>query len=288
MILHYRVPRPDRILREEEQAMTIGIGFRCSDGMVFCADRQITDAAGLKYEKDKILTFSERSPDKRGFSLMLTYSGNPTAAATMFDRIITKAKTFRPPNSRSSLKRIFDCKYSRRLKTIIAVNIDGATNMWRTEGEQVHEANMEYIGAGDSSIVRYLAEISMRNRNQLSGMEAKMIGLLLVSAANRYVEGCSGGPNIVSINEFGNIESMSQEAIWRFQHSIKVIENQFAQFFSSFAVVDLEGIPLDRLSTDYRLKATEQIFGSNGSTLHRLQWDIQKMLGEAGQAHPKR
>ena len=33
----------------EESAMTVGVGFQCLDGVVLCADRQITKGGDLKY-----------------------------------------------------------------------------------------------------------------------------------------------------------------------------------------------------------------------------------------------
>jgi hypothetical protein len=38
-----------RPVRRENKAMTIAVGFRCSDGIVLCADSQITARDGLKY-----------------------------------------------------------------------------------------------------------------------------------------------------------------------------------------------------------------------------------------------
>ena len=84
MMRLYRIPRPERRVNKECRAVTIAVGILCSDGIALCADRQITDAAGLKYERNKIL-HKEIMPDHA--SLALTYSGNPDSAETLFDRL---------------------------------------------------------------------------------------------------------------------------------------------------------------------------------------------------------
>jgi hypothetical protein len=43
--------------------MTIAAGFRCSDGIVLCADSQMTALDGTKYNAQKIFTYSENQVD---------------------------------------------------------------------------------------------------------------------------------------------------------------------------------------------------------------------------------
>jgi hypothetical protein len=254
--------------------MTIAIGMKCSDGVVFCADRQITDATGLKYERDKILC-REESGREMATSLMLTYAGNPNSAATMFDRVWEQVHKLGPTHGRRVLGGVFKCKHSRGLKTLLAVSVNGtAPVMFRTESEVVYEADTEYIGAGDSSVVRYLSKLFLDEKKRPSLVQAKFIGCLLVSAANRFVDGCSGGPDVALINNWGRVEQSRKRSVEKYCGVITEMERAFSAAFESFRVVELDGVPLERLESQEGRKKADEIFARNTRKLRELASEI--------------
>lgn len=247
--------------------MTIAVGIQCSDGIVFCADRQITDTSGLKYERNKIL-HKETMPDHA--SLMLTYSGNPNSAETMFNRLWEARHELGYTNAEKTVKKIFNCKYSKRLKTLIAASRSGGyPRMFRTESEQVYDASVDHIGAGDSSAVRYLAALFLEGKNRPPLLKAKLFGFIFVSAANRYVDGCSGGPDVVTMNQWGHIDVANKNGIKTYRHLASEAERKFSESFDSFPCLQLEGVPLDSLKSSEAQKKSEPIFDRNRGILRR-------------------
>lgn len=247
--------------------MTIAVGIQCLDGIAFCADRQITDTSGLKYDRNKIL-HKEEMPDHA--ALMLTYAGNPNSAETMFNRLWEARSELAYEKAEKIIKKIFNCKYSKRLKTIIAASRSGGyPRMFRTENEQVYDASAEYIGAGDSSVVRYLSSLFVEGKNRPPLLKAKLFAFILVSAANRNVDGCSGGPDVVTMNRWGHVEVANKNGIKTYSHLTSAAERKFSESFDSFPCLQLEGVPLDLLKSSEAQKKSEPIFDRNRGILRR-------------------
>src|SRR5690348_3921471 len=112
-----------KLPKREINSMTIGVGFRCMDGVVLCSDRQITSSAGHKYEERKIL--SHWTPEYR---IVLSYAGFPDAARMMFrkltdearERLPTEKGRFEHDKFRTILEIVFVDKQTKDLETLIA------------------------------------------------------------------------------------------------------------------------------------------------------------------------
>jgi hypothetical protein len=65
--------------------VTIGIGFKCIDGIVICADTQITVPESHTYYAPKI--WDDRDPDNR-WSLVFTYAGSPDLMDSFKDKLV--------------------------------------------------------------------------------------------------------------------------------------------------------------------------------------------------------
>src|SRR5271165_1553360 len=63
----------ERLRKKAAKAVTIGIGFLCSDGIVLCADNQITWPGSHKHHKSKIYHHDSSAEWKAVF----TFAGNP-------------------------------------------------------------------------------------------------------------------------------------------------------------------------------------------------------------------
>lgn len=183
--------------------MTIAIGFLCSDGIVLCSDRQMTSDGGMKFSAKKL---SHMSGLFHGVQMTLAsaYAGDPEAAKILRTEIRERlGKEIASSRSvRKSLEKIFNNKHSKYLEMLIAIRFSsGEKCLFRTKGRKVVEARTEYIGSGDSSALRYIAGFLLPH--MLSVKEAQVLGSYIVSVANRFVDGCSGGPDVFTIYDNG-------------------------------------------------------------------------------------
>jgi hypothetical protein len=187
------------------KAVTIALGFLCPDGIVLCSDRQMTDsAAGLKYQKCKLSWTTGMLAPGVHLELASAYAGDPEAAKIMRTEIrerlgaeIAKSKLvgFQAPKARKALENIFRNKNAKHLQMLIGIRFySGELCMFKTSGKKVVEARTEYIGSGDSSALRYLADVLLPPYIP-SIFQAQVLGAYLISVANEYVDGCSGGPD---------------------------------------------------------------------------------------------
>jgi proteasome subunit B (beta)-like protein len=187
--------------------MSIGVGFLCQGGIVFCADRQVTSVAGYKYERRKIF-YSTHSD----WSVLFCYAGSPDSARIMFDKItdefverLSKRKGKSPKSkTRDTLEDIFRHRDSKGLQTLIGLwfkNVD--IYLFRTSGHKVVNGLRETIGIGDSSALEYLCDfLPLTSMDTDTG---KVLGSYVVSVANRFVDGCSGGPDVSVLRRDGTV-----------------------------------------------------------------------------------
>lgn len=210
----YPKPRPylsplRKRLPGERRAVTIGIGFSCSDGIVLCADRQMTGAGGFKFEQSKI-----SGGGRDHWMILFTYAGDPDAAKVMLRKTcrqitaeMRKAKsdfkTIQAEKARAALEKIFADKHTKGLQTLIGIRFDTSEcYLFKTNERKVVEGFTEYIGGGDSSALRYLCDFLFTGQvRDFTVDEASVIGSYIVSVANRYIDGCSGGPDVTSIRK---------------------------------------------------------------------------------------
>jgi 20S proteasome alpha/beta subunit len=190
--------------------MTIGVGFLCTDGVVLCADRQITGAAGYKFEESKIF-WSGGEP----FALIFSYAGDPDAANVMFHRTATalregttKPKTLLQNKLQAVVEEIFDDKTATGLETLVGIVLEHSPPiLFKTKNKKVVEGFAECIGSGDGSALRYLCNFLLKGHTDVK--QAQILGSYIVSVANRYVDGCSGGPDVMILNENGTVQEIS-------------------------------------------------------------------------------
>lgn len=182
--------------------MTIGIGFLARNGIVLCSDRQHTSASGFKFAKRKFFASAHIS----GATAILSYAGQREDAQVLFDKIcdrfiddrpIRKTGDRRDPHHAilENLQKIFRSAHSKNLETLIGIRKDWFPRLFRTSGNRVIMGTTECIGCGDSSVIRYLSDLILGPTS--THVEAAILGSYLISAANRYVDGCSGGPDVI-------------------------------------------------------------------------------------------
>jgi len=205
----YLRPKPLRLPRRK--GVTIGIGFVCPDGLVLCSDRQLTVAGSHKFSETKIFNMQEAISGTR---LLFSYAGDESAAKSFYQHfkseLLTELKAPAdpkvPPWDRRRLffERVYRDRRAKTIQTLSAIDSQMfGVHLFRSYGHDVVEGRSEYIGTGDSSVLRYATDLLLRPLSSVS--EAQVIGSYLVRLANRYVDGCSGGPDISTLHSNGII-----------------------------------------------------------------------------------
>lgn len=190
----------------ERKAVTIALGFTCVDGVVLAADRQITKEGGLKYEQDKIL-FGGTIGGNMTVDFALAYAGSPDLAKNLLDQIgfvvldVCNETVFARSSFENAIRQVLTPKDTKGLETLI---IFGGPNirpfMFRTRETRIVSAKMEFIGVGDSSVLRYLADLVLIDSQPFNLLYGKSLAAYLVSVANRYIDGCGFGPDVAFID----------------------------------------------------------------------------------------
>jgi hypothetical protein len=195
-------PRVRRI-----KAVTIGLGFQCADGVVLCSDRQISKTGGLKFTEQKISHAIVRGAVDA--DIAMTYGGDRDIAKNLFREItqslpleLNKRKeTFPQDRIIGFLRDAVPRKDSKYVEMLVAFSSPQfPPTLFVIRGSQVLQGIREYIGVGDSSVIRYISELISR---PLSANQAVTAGIYMVSLANRFVEGCSDGPDALYMRSYG-------------------------------------------------------------------------------------
>jgi hypothetical protein len=189
-----------RDVRRALTSMTIAVGFGTPYGVVLCADRQLTKEGGLKFQANKILWRTSLHTE-RFYNLIFTYSGDPDAAQSLFNAvskavIITADRVpldddFWEHYLEQAIKFVLKSREAKYVQTLIGVQTSRGCTLFRTKGNRIFKGVGEYIGSGDSSVVRYIADVT--SLPILSIEEAKVLAIYMVSLANRYIDGCGFG-----------------------------------------------------------------------------------------------
>jgi hypothetical protein len=201
--------KPVRLPRRK--AVTIGIGFLCSDGIVLCSDTQVTWQQFHKYYEHKI-----RSHGGDGWTLAFTYSGNPSVMKMFDGKFANAAASYlnNPPDARTVQNMV-----ETVLSTIDVLDNDPNSLcmlcgivipkkemlLIHTEGKVVSTVDEHhFVGCGDSSVLRYLIPTLTKHSSGYSAWQAVNIGVYLTLQAKRYVDGCGGDTDILILKPNGH------------------------------------------------------------------------------------
>ena len=209
--------------------MTIVIGFRCVDGIVICADRQITAPGAFKYHEPKIST-----EDFETFTAIFAYAGFPELAHEVHDKICAELHSIEPQDHiietvrdvtaqilTSSLDRLFN---SLDLQMLVGVNsCSEGTDLMKFGGKGVYVArDFEYLAYGDSSLVRFLGDkLYTKTFTVKQGMD---MAIYLVKKAEDYIDGCGGPIDVYGLEPVDrSVKRFSQKYI---QERLSKMEGQ--------------------------------------------------------------
>jgi hypothetical protein len=217
--------RDDRPRKQVTMSVAVGLSDHDFNYVVLCSDRQMTDAnAGLKFEECKIFFAGSQNlqpfvhipfakPGTKNvwrpfWRLGFSYVGDPDAAQNTFGTVVDAVQAaYREEGEhideccaldfdfwRNILLPVFASKDAKRLQTLIAFQSLRRCFLFKTKADQVVLGERECVGGGDTSVLRYFADVVSRT-DILTSDNALTVGVYLVSLANRYVDGCGLGIN---------------------------------------------------------------------------------------------
>ena len=269
--------------------MTIALGFVCKDGVLLCADRQMSVGESHKFEANKLFWAKIGN-----CTVSFAYAGDPDAALVMFRRLReglrelppSSKETFVRDRGRAVLEKVFEDKHSEGLQTLIGMSIedpfqDTSPFLFKTWDSKVVDGYLEYIGSGDSSALRYLCDFLLQDEFTVD--EASVLGSYVISVANRYVYGCGGGPDRLVLHDNGIIGEGKGGLFPNERERFAHCENEIGRALRSlliagggkqldvidFPVVKLEGIDLDALRALEGRKQHEELLLCNGDRLQK-------------------
>lgn len=230
--------------------MSVAVGFTNGDWAVLCADRQMTDSeAGLKFEGSKIGWIERMEgppiPYRSGVPIphrvAFAYCGNPDAASALSERL-TDALYEAVGESdecdvvhgyehfREALLPVFKSKEAKGLGTLIALETRYRCFLFKTQGEQVVITESDFIGGGDSSVLRYFAGIAEQHPS-LSREQATRLGIYLVHLASRYVDGCGLGTDAAILECGKPIRFLNKTETAKYSEGFSEFERQIEKGF---------------------------------------------------------
>lgn len=186
------------------KAVTIALGFNCVDGVVLCADRQMTATGWHKYNESKMYAISGFG-EQPTYTVMLTYAGSPHVMKAMHQKIADTATDDTHFVSIGSLKGLLEgCLSEMTREDVETTNFlcgfcrkGGTLGLLRTNGYQVYEVGgYDCIGVGDSSLLRFLSKLLVSS--PMRAWPAVAVGDYMVKQAKEFIDGC-GGPTDIYI-----------------------------------------------------------------------------------------
>jgi 20S proteasome alpha/beta subunit len=240
-------PSPKKRLALRSKAVTIGIGFRCRDGIVLAADQQVTwEDSHKAYECKFRCHFSD------GWNVAFTYAGSPVLWKSFNDKFGEAMNLLRePPTMRvirdmvETILGLFDELKDdpARLNLLCAVIVTGEDHaLLRTEGYVIHSVrDYEYVGYGDSSLLRFLGPLitaspPVATADQAGRIvrQAVMMATYLVMKAKTYIDGCGGDTDVLVVRPDGSLTLWSSPEIYKIEQMMLMLEHHMEHVAAHF------------------------------------------------------
>ena len=205
----YNRPSPRHREESRRKPVTIGIGIKCTDGIVLSADTLITVPGYHKYYQPKISTID--FPPSPAHALF-TFAGDPELMKTFKDKFIDAIHRSDFVLSVLAVKDTTEDILQEMEQTILnsldrgtgglqmlcASCVEGCRSLLRTKESSVHEVDFyDYVGAGDSSLIRYLTDLFLTQ--PVSIEIGSLIASYFVSKAKEFVDGCGGDTDLAQL-----------------------------------------------------------------------------------------
>jgi hypothetical protein len=228
------------------KAVTIGIGFRCSNGVVLCSDTQITWKGRHKAYETKQFYLTGVN-----WTMASVYAGDPQLWKSFRDKFkeFIKAEVKTTKELRDILETAL-CYFTELDSDPMALCLlmgfvipEKEIRLVRTEGKLISDVNgFDHVGCGDSSVLRYLSPIMANDKEWPSSERALRIGTFLVLQAKRYAEDCGGDTEAFFLHWNGAMQTKSSMTQKWEQHwnSLERDESRIYRALGNGAVSDEE------------------------------------------------
>ena len=207
--------------------MTAVVGLRCKDGLVICADRQVTSPGSFRHEEEKISIARSL-----GESLVFAYSGLSGLAREAREKIILKCSDMDANtvyDAADSVLTEMRRSYSDlKLQLLIGIMKSGRrSTLLKFDEKGLYLADdFNFLGVGDSGLFRFLADAMYST--EMNVTEGSALALYITSKAERYIDGC-GGPIDLAIlrHKQSDCATLPQQEI---MNTIQAMERQESLF----------------------------------------------------------
>jgi 20S proteasome alpha/beta subunit len=199
--LPYRPTKPYIQPHREAKAMTIVVGLKCQDGVVLCADQQITASGAFKFNECKIHTESMGHT-----SIVFAYSGLPSLDKEVREKMMRKldetgiSEDYVYQAADEVLTEMGRNYSDMPLQMLIGTTGNPAEvfnepTLLKFDGRGLHKADSYcLLGVGESALVRFFVEKLYYSWMPIQ--EAVNLAVYLVSKAEQYIDGCGGPINV--------------------------------------------------------------------------------------------
>jgi 20S proteasome alpha/beta subunit len=176
--------------------MAIALGLPCRDGLIICADEQVLAEGASKYQEERIFCL-----ELFGTVFVSSYAGVPGLWKEATEKISRKLSELQGPDEEGDVcvtpHAIYDSADEvftamgrpANLQMVMAVGgVFGSPELFVFDRGAMHRApSFTCVGAGESSVIRYLADNLYSPDMSLEA--AKNLGIYLISIAAQYIHG---------------------------------------------------------------------------------------------------
>jgi hypothetical protein len=213
--------------------VTIGVGFKCGDGIVIGSDSQITFENSHKYFENKI--YDVRTPN---WTAVFTFSDDADLMRVFWGKFLKYMEEPEHACPSSSLELMASVESTLGLlESADALSMIGALVvpnkdflMVASSGRNIWVArDYEYTGIGESSLLRYLARFLCHESAPAyvyTCSQARLLTMYLIYCAKNYVNGCGGPINLRIVHPTGSVDT--ENGCDDFERRVKEIEDRLA------------------------------------------------------------
>jgi hypothetical protein len=176
--------------------MTIALGLPSQEGLLICADEEVSARGGDKYYEERISCV-----DLFGSALVSSYGGSSDLWKEAVEKISRRLLELQGPEEEGDVcvipQQIYDTAdevftgMGRPSNLQMLIGVGGVFNspeLFVFDQGAIHRAaGITCVGAGESSLIRYLAESLYSPSMTLEA--AKNLGIYLISKAAQYING---------------------------------------------------------------------------------------------------
>lgn len=222
--------------------MTVGIGAICTDGAVLMSDRQITKQGGLKFYQRKTWACGGA-----GYHVASVYAGIPEMAKAFqleFKRLLPSDPYLWKPAANDLYDALESClkqvwkkhRQNMQLEMLLCSWVQGSDyQLWRSNGKVLIPAELECIGVGDSSVIRYLFDKFTWRHRWLDLQFLVPFGIYVMHQAKEYIEGCGGRTDCIVFRKDGIHYLNDQKPIKDAEEQMESLEGEIVNLFENYS-----------------------------------------------------